>query len=224
MLRYLQSDIHFSTHISSQARCYSRFMSTAPILADQDRLHDPDQRVILGGIDWWQFEAFLAIRGDRAGVRVTYLEGQLEITSPSRTHEMLKTLIARLLEAYADETGLVLEGYGSLTMRNAPKLRGLEPDECYAVGAAKAAPDLAVEVIWTHGGLDKLNVYRGLGVREVWIWNKDELKAYELRGGVYAEIAESVVIPGLSPSFIGGFLDCETQTEALRKMRAALRQ
>lgn len=199
-------------------------MSTAPIFIAPDRSQDPDQRVILGGIDWWQFEAFLAIRGDRAGVRVTYLEGELEIMSPSRTHEALKTLIARLLEAYADETGLVFEGYGSLTMRNAPKLRGIEPDECYAVGAAKESPDLAVEVIWTHGGLDKLNVYRGLGVNEVWIWKKEELKAYELRGGAYVEISQSVVIPGLSPSFIAGFLDCETQTEAVRTLRAALRQ
>jgi Uma2 family endonuclease len=199
-------------------------MSAAPIPAPPDRSQDPDQRVILGGIDWWQFEAFLAIRGDRAGVRVTYLEGELEIMSPSRTHEALKTLIARLLEAYADETGLVFEGYGSLTMRNAPNQRAIEPDECYAVGAAKESPDLAVEVIWTHGGLDKLDVYRGLGVREVWIWRKDQLKAYELRGGAYVEVSQSVVIPGLSPSFIAGFLDWETQTEALRKMRVALRQ
>ena len=69
-------------------------MSTAPILAPPSRVEDPDQRVILGGIDWWQFETFLAIRGDRAGVRVTYLEGQLEIMSPSLTHEMLKKFIA----------------------------------------------------------------------------------------------------------------------------------
>ncbi|MFL6246910.1 MAG: Uma2 family endonuclease [Thermoanaerobaculia bacterium] len=199
-------------------------MSSAPILAPPDRPHDPDQRVVLGGIDWWQFETFLAIRGDRAGVRVTYLEGELEIMSPSQSHEMLSKLIARLLEAYADEKGLVFEGYKSMTVRNAPKLRGIEPDECYAIGAPKDCPDLAVEVIWTHGGIDKLDVYRGLGVREVWIWKKDELKAYELRGGAYVEISQSVVIPALSPSFIAGFLDCETQTEAVRKLRAALRQ
>lgn len=199
-------------------------MATAPILAPPDRSHDPDQRVILNGIDWWQFEAFLAIRGDSAGVRVTYLEGQLEIMSPSRTHEWRAKLISRLLEAYADETGLVFEGYGSMTLRNAPNQSGIEPDECYAIDAPKDHPDLAVEVIWTSGGIDKLDVYRGLGVREVWIWKKDELNAYELRGTAYVEITESVVIPGLSPSFIAGFLDCETQTEAVRKLRAALRQ
>lgn len=199
-------------------------MSTAPILAPPDRSQDPDQRVILNGIDWWQFETFLAIRGDRAGVRVTYLEGQLEIVSPSRSHEALKTLIARLLEAYADETGLVFEGYGSLTMRNPAALRGLEPDECYAIGAAKESPDLAVEVVWTHGGIEKLAVYRGLGVREVWIWKNDALKAYELRGDQYVEIPQSAVIPGLAPSFIAPFLEYETQTEAVRQLRNALRK
>jgi Uma2 family endonuclease len=199
-------------------------MSTAPILASPSGVEDPDQRVILDGIDWWQFETFLAIRGDRAGVRVTYQEGQLEIMSPSQSHEMLAKLIARLLEAYADEKGLVFEGYKSMTIRNAPKLRGIEPDECYAIGAAKDSPDLAVEVIWTRGGIDKLDVYRGLGVREVWIWKREELKAYELRGDGYIEIPQSVVIPTLAPSFIRAFLDCETQTEAVRKLRAALRK
>ena len=200
-------------------------MSTAPILAaSPSRVEDPDQRVILDGIDWWQFETFLAIRGDRAGVRVTYLEGQLEIMSPSKSHEMLKKMISRLLEAYADERGLIFEGYGSLTMRNPAELRGLEPDECYATGAAKDHPDLAVEVVWTHGGIDKLAVYRGLRVREVWIWKKEELRAYELRGDAYVELQQSVVIPGLAPSFIREFLDAETQTEAVRRLRAALRK
>ncbi|PYQ30069.1 MAG: Uma2 family endonuclease [Acidobacteria bacterium] len=197
-------------------------MSTAPVLAPPDRSLDPDQRVILQDIDWWQFETFLAIRGDRAGVRVTYLEGQLEIMSPSRSHEFYKTLIGRLLETYAEENGIFFNGYGSLTMRNAPKLRGIEPDECYVVGAEKENPDLAVEVIWTRGGLDKLDVYRGLGVREVWIWKKEKLKAYELRGDAYVEISKSVVMPGLTPSFIEGFLDYEDQTEAVRKFRRAV--
>ena len=199
-------------------------MSTAPVLESPPPVVDPDQRVILNDIDWWQFETFLAIRGDRAGVRVTYLEGQLEIMSPSPSHEMLKKMIARLLEAYADEKGFVFEGYGSMTMRNAPKERAIEPDECYTVGAPKESPDLAVEVVWTHGGIEKRDVYRGLGVREVWIWKKGKLQAYELRGDAYVEIPQSSVIPGLAPSFIQEFLVYETQTEAVRRLRAALRK
>lgn len=199
-------------------------MSAAPVPAPPERLQDLDQRVILNGIDWWQFETFLAIRGDRAGARVTYLEGQLEIMIPSRGHEWLKKLISRLLQAWADENELVFEGYGSLTMRNPRKQCGLEPDECYAVGAAKESPDLAVEVIWTHGGIEKLDVYRGLGVREVWIWKKDELRAYALRADRYVEISQSAVIPGLAPSFIARFFEYETQTEAVLELRKALRK
>jgi len=185
---------------------------------------EADQRVILDGIDWWQYESFLAIRGeDRPGVRVTYLEGQLEILRSSRGHEWHKKLIARLLEAYTEETDMFFNSYGSLTLRNPPKLCGIEPDECYVVGAAKENPDLAVEVIWTPGGIDKLDVYRGLGVREVWIWKKEELKAYELRGDGYVEISQSVVIPGLAPAFIAEFLDYDDdQTEAVRKLRRAV--
>jgi hypothetical protein len=39
-------------------------------------------------------------------------------------------------------------------------------------------PDVAIEVIWTRGGLDKLDVYRGLGVPEVWTWQEGRLRFY----------------------------------------------
>jgi Uma2 family endonuclease len=184
---------------------------------------DPDQRVILDGLDWWQFETMIAIRGDRAGVRLTYLEGQLEIMSPSRSHEIKNKTFARLLESYADEMGLVLEGYGSMTMRKAVARRGIEPDESYAIGASKETPDLALEVIWTHGGLDKLEVYRELGVREVWIWENDRLHLHALRGDRYAEIARSELLPKLDTALLERCLMCPTQTEAVRAFRAALK-
>src|SRR5947199_199851 len=106
-------------------------------------------------LDWWQFEAMLAVRGDAAGVRVAYLGGTLELTSPSRTHEFVKTMVGRLLEAYAEESGLFLNGFGSLTMKNRTREVAVEPDECYAVGTDKDTPDLAIEVIWTSGGIEK---------------------------------------------------------------------
>ena len=173
-------------------------------------------------MDWWQYEAMLAIRGDRAGLRLTYLEGQLEIMSPSRTHESIKTMLARLLEAYADAKGLVLEGYGSMTMRDAPAARGIEPDECYAIGSAKESPDLAIEVIWTHGGLDKLEVYRKFGVREVWIWEGGRLRLHALRGERYQPIASSELLPELDMALLERCLGCETQTEAVAMLRAVL--
>jgi Uma2 family endonuclease len=90
-----------------------------------------DQRVFLHNVSWSDYEALLAMRGDTAGVRVAYLEGTLELMTPSQDHEIVKKKLARLLEAYAEELGIELEGYGSWTLKREDQERGLEPDECY---------------------------------------------------------------------------------------------
>src|SRR5574341_1491495 len=68
-----------------------------------------------------------------------------------------EVLLALLLEVYALAKALPLNGYGSWTLRSAPRERGAEPDECYVLGEArdKDRPDLAIEVVWTSGSLDK---------------------------------------------------------------------
>jgi len=184
----------------------------------------PDGRVILRGRTWWQLEAMLAIRGDDAGVRIAYLEGDLEIMSPSRTHEYVKTTIARLLEAYAEEAGIFFEGYGSLTMKNGPKERAAEPDECYVVGNRKDHPDLVIEVIWTSGGLDKHRIYAGLGVHEVWEWQNGEISIFTLREDAYLPISRSGMLPDLDLDLLRRFIDTDDQTASVRAYRKALRE
>jgi hypothetical protein len=136
----------------------------------QGDARDPDARVILYGSSWWQFESMLAIRGDKAGVRLAYLEGSLELTRPSQSHERIKTMLARIIESYAEEAGVTLDGYGSLTMRNPSQERAAEPDECYVVGGGSAEPNLVIEVVWTSGGARQATSLRrprrrgGLGV------------------------------------------------------------
>ena len=71
------------------------------------------------GITWSEYETLLAIRGDRAGLRIAYLKGDLEIMSPSIDHDAIKKTMARLLEAYAEERDLELNGYGSWTVKSA---------------------------------------------------------------------------------------------------------
>jgi Uma2 family endonuclease len=189
------------------------------------RHEESDQHVILYGMTWKDYEILLAVRGDRAGVRMYYLNGAIELMSPSRSHEGVKTTIARLLEAYCDVRGIELSGYGAWTLRNAPKERGAEPDECYIVGDTnKEVPDLAIEVVWTHGGLDKLEIYRGLGVAEVWMWDRDEgLRVFALSGERYELRARSAFLPELDPAWLAGFLEQPTQTQAVRALRAALK-
>jgi Uma2 family endonuclease len=181
-----------------------------------------DGRVVMHGLSWSQLESMLAIRGDQAGVRLAYLEGDLEILSPSRTHERIKTMIARLLEAYAEEAGVRLDGYGSETMKNPARGRAAEPDECYVVGEG-AEPNLVIEVIWTSGGLDKRALYAGLGVAEFWEWQGGTLRVFKLDDGAYVSVERSVLLPELDLGLLGGFVTATDQTAAVRAFRRALR-
>ena len=183
-----------------------------------------DQRVFLHGVSWNDYEAVLAMRGESSAVRIAYLEGVLELMSPSRDHELLKTKLARILEAYAEELGIELEGYGSWTLKRSPEERGAEPDECYSIGPAGDVPDLAIEVIWTSGGLDKLEIYRRLGVREVWVWQRGAIAIFALRGERYERIAGSEFLPQVDLQLIGSLLDAPSQTAAVRELRARLRR
>ena len=85
-----------------------------------------EQRVVLPSVTWQQYESLLATLGDYPGLRLIYLEGMLEIFMPSPEHEMLKKVIARLLERYSEEVDIPLHGYGSTTFRREVKARGLE--------------------------------------------------------------------------------------------------
>ncbi len=156
--------------------------------------------------------------------RLAYCEGALEIMSPSRSHEALKSLIGQLLEVYCLTKGIDFNAYGSWTLEDKASERAVEPDECYVFGSGGQAerPDLAIEVIWTSGGLNKLDIYRRLGVREVWIWRRGRLTAHALRGETYQEINASEVVPGIDLGEVAGLLDCPTASQAMREYRSSL--
>lgn len=184
-----------------------------------------DQRVTLYDVSWSDFEIILQIRGDHGGVRVTYLNGVLELMSPSVDHEGIKTTIGRLLEAYAEERGLVFNGFGSWTLKNPARARALEPDECYSLSVGRPTrADLAVEVIWTSGGLDKLEVYRGLGVGEVWFWREGVIDVWGLVGERYERRERSALLPDLDLDELTRHIDAENQTESVRRYRQTLRR
>jgi Uma2 family endonuclease len=189
-----------------------------------------DQRVYLHGVPWPGYESLIAMRGDSSATRVTYLEGEIELMTPSLDHEDLRTRLARLLFAYAEETGIELEAFGSWTIRNESQSRGAEADECFVLGPLERAPeipDLAIEVIRTSGGIDKLEVYRGLGVPEVWIWQAGTLRIFVLDGGSdganFVQSPRSRFLPDLDPDLIVRCMGAPSQTKAVRELRAAMR-
>jgi len=184
-----------------------------------------DQRVTLHGVSWEAYEALAASRGESSVPRMTYLEGELELMTPSLDHDEIKTKLGRIIESWAVEMDIVLEGAGSWTVRKKSVKRGAEADECYILGPYKGqkAPDIAIEVVWTRGGIDKLEVWRKLGAREVWIWEAGALSFHVLRGGRYVRAAKSTLLPLLDPTLLARCMAADTQTGAVRMMLRAVR-
>jgi len=184
-----------------------------------------DRRIALYGKTWADFEAVLAVRGDRSSPRMTYLDGAIELVSPSRDHEGIKSLIGRLVEAYCRHQDILVRPDGSWLLRARPKEAAVEPDESYCFGPnpkAKDRPDLVIEVIWTSGGIDKLEAYRRLEVGEVWFWEDDALSVFTLDGEHYVQQERSRCLPGLDLALICKLAMLDTLNEAVDALLATL--
>ncbi len=183
--------------------------------------------VVLHDVSWPEYEGLLKSLGNKhPSLRLTYLEGSLEIMTTSPEHERIKTLLARLVEIWAMERDVQLEGYGSATFRRKAAKRGLEPDECYVLGGKLVdVPDIAIEVVHRHGGIDKLAVYQGLGVPEVWFWENETVVPYVLGKKGYRKLRASRLLPDLDLAQLGDFVrGAKDQTSAVKAFRAALLQ
>jgi Uma2 family endonuclease len=194
-----------------------------------DRSRDDESRFVLYGVPWWTYVALRDALDDRAGLKMTYLHGTLELMSPSTLHEDAKKIIARLIEVWAMEHDVDLRGFGGATFRREAKERGLEPDECYKLGKLEedGLPDVAVEVIVTSGLVDKMAVYAGLGVPEVWEWRPSSatIAVHRLVGDAYERRERSELLPALDVAKLSTFVKPgENQTQLAKAYQAALRQ
>jgi Uma2 family endonuclease len=187
-------------------------------------LVDAEQRMVVHGVSWKDY-VLLREALDTPGLRMTYCEGTLELMSPSRKHEVDKTGIARLIELYAFLRDLPLNGYGSTTFRLEAKERGAEPDECYALGRVMKDgefPDIVLEVIHTNPLLDKLYVYQGFAVPEVWLFRNGAFELYALENGEYELIQTSRFFPSIDFALIARLAQYDDQQQALRELRSSI--
>jgi Uma2 family endonuclease len=180
--------------------------------------------MVVHGVSWKDY-VILREALDTPGLRMTYCEGVLELMSPSRNHELWKTTTARLIELYAFLRRLPLVGYGSTTFRKEAKERGVEPDECWRVGSLMRdgeIPDIVLEVIYTNPILDKLYVYDGLEIPEVWLWKDGAFELYRRRAqGGYDRVERSPLLPNLDFTLVARFVVREDQDVALREFADA---
>ncbi|HEY3805079.1 MAG TPA: Uma2 family endonuclease [Kofleriaceae bacterium] len=191
---------------------------------DRDDEPHEDHFVVLAGATWDDYERLLEVRGDHSAPRITYFEGLLQIMSPSSEHESIKSIVGCLVEVYCLEHDIEFSTVGSWTLKDRRQKVGAEPDECYVFGPSKHAkrPDLAIEIVWTSDGIDKLDVYRKLGVREVWYWRKGKLVPFVLVGKSYVERRASQALPGIDLGELARYLDRPTTSAAIRAYRNAL--
>jgi Uma2 family endonuclease len=185
--------------------------------------------VLLRGVAWDVYEAMVESESHGPGTRLSYLEGDLEVMTPSPRHERRKSLVGRLVEAYADELGLVLNAYGSTTFKDKAKGRGAEPDECYVLRDIAdpdvlVAPDFVIEIVETSWQVDKLAIYLGLGVPEVWIWRTSVPEVYALESGRYVARTRSRLLPLLDLEQLASFSERPDQARAVREYRARVRE
>jgi Uma2 family endonuclease len=207
-------------HIGLRSRVMAYPARTFP---DEDRPRE-DHVIQLDGATWDDYERLLAIRGDRSAPRITYLEGLIEIMSPSFEHDYYKSVLGCLVETWCLEHGVRFMTVGSWTIKDRREDRGAEPDECYIFGTErKERPDLAIEVEWTHGGIDKLQVYRKLGVREVWYWRRGTIHVHLLDGDDYTLASASRALPAVDLEELASYVDRPTTFDAINDYREALR-
>lgn len=180
-----------------------------------------EPRIPLYGITWQQYEHFIEMFYGHHNLHLIYLKGVLEIVTLSPEHEMLKTMIARLLYVYADALNIDLFSCGSATCKSEATERGLEPDEAFCLGERKQFPDLAIEVIVTSGGIDKLEVYQGLKVAEVWFYKNEKFSVYSLKSdhSGYDAIAQSQIFPNLDLDIMAEYIRPEREPEMVRAWR-----
>lgn len=152
---------------------------------------------VLHNVTWAKLEKLDAdLEG--TGARLAYLDGQLEIMTPlSDEHEVPKKTLAQLLETYMRKQRIRFYAKGSTTIGLQELGARKEPDESYCIGERKQVPDLALEITVSSGGLDSLEIYRRIGVAEVWFWEDSVISIYVLRDGGYELVHRSELLPDL---------------------------
>ena len=152
---------------------------------------------LLSNLTWETLEKLDADLAE-TGAQLTYLDGYLEIMTPlSDAHEEPKNTLGQLLEIYMRVKNIRFYGRGSTTIGTKELGARKEPDESYCLSTRKPVPDLAIEIIVTSGGIDTLEIYRRVGVSEVWFWQDGVISVYCLRSTGYDLVSKSELLPEL---------------------------
>ncbi|MFN6539857.1 MAG: Uma2 family endonuclease [Nostoc sp. EkiNYC01] len=184
-----------------------------------------EQRFLLPGhYTWEEFEKLEALTANAPGLRITYLDGCVEFMTLGEQHEIIKSILAILLETYFFEIGINFVPVGSATRRGKEKGTSFEPDESYYLGEKKENPDLAIEINITSGSIDKLEKYKRFKITEVWFWENNQLYLYNLINDNYEQISQSQLLPELDINLLVRCVLMPSVNEARKEFIKGIRQ
>lgn len=177
-----------------------------------------EQRFIQTGVSWEGFKSIQKGFADSPGIRLFYYQGELEILSTSPLHEIVKGNIGYLVEDFMLERGIDFVGTGSFSLEKEDEASA-QADESYCFGQQKPVPDLAIEVVITSGGTNKLRRYKALEVKEVWFWEDGVILLYFLEGEDYQRVEKSRFLPDLDVNCIAQCVAIPSRIQAVREFR-----
>jgi Uma2 family endonuclease len=189
------------------------------------------QRVVLQTISWQTYQAMLADMGDHRVSRLSYDEGTLEITMPSKLHEIINRLMELIITALVEELNLNIKGYGSTTLDREDLQKGIELDSCFYIQNAHRIqeldpeipddlpPDLAIEVDITSSSTRRMTIYKQLRVPEVWRYTKQGITIFCWSDEGYVEREFSPTFPMISAAVLAEFLQQRETTDDIGVVR-----
>ena len=163
-----------------------------------------------------------------ANIHVDYDGKDLEITSLSPIHDVVKKTLARFVELTAEELEIPCTGLGQTTWKRPEVVRGLEADDCYYFAPEKLAvadeaivrwskdvaeypnPDLAIEVDVSPSKIDRPAIYAALRVAEVWRFDGERKQIVIERlseDGTYRTVDMSEFLPVRSEEVVRWVLE-----------------
>jgi len=193
-------------------------------------------KLYLEDVGWDEYEELLEELEGKRHVRISYDNGRMEIMTLSPEHEGPASLFGYLIQILTEELDLEFISIRSTTLRRKSRLQGKEPDDCFYIGALDriigkkrldldfdSPPDLAIEVDVTSSTINKMAIYAGLGVPEVWRYDNYQVEFHRLAGKRYESASTSALFPFLQPSVVAEHLPIG-YTQGINAMRRAFRE
>lgn len=197
---------------------------TAAIIAPPRK----ESPLLFEGLTWREFKAVEQLL-DRPGYRLSFLDGILEIRRmPGEPHETVKKRIAALVELYLLMAGFDFTPTGSMTLESEGVAVKREADESYKLSPGRMLPDLAIEVVFSSGGINQLEAYKRLKIKEVWFWEDGLLEVYHLRGEGntldYEKVSSSEEVKGIDLDLLLRCINMVNHVDAVKTFQQALQK